>query len=283
MEFQVAGTGGHTVRGGQVPAVLAGGAELTVGGPMVTMKMLEDGEDRLVSFCAVAAGNPWILAGPAGAPTVELEDLAGKTIVDVANVGTATMTFLWLLAKVGIELSSVTLVPGSGDEAADVASVAAGTYDFALHSLHALAPYIVSGRLSISAELAGPTGAVPWSAYIARPERIAAMRSEFVAFVRAIARAQAFMAMEPAIFTAKLVSEAYPGYPLDGLVAGFDGYHASGVLAPSPAISRADFERFSALLVDVGWLQRAASFDILVDNSLADAAVHVLSKRERKA
>ena len=193
------------------------------------------------------------------------------------------MTFRWLLTRAGLAPDSVKLVPGCGDEAADVAAVTAGTYDFALHSLHALAPYIAEAQIGIAAELAGPTGAVPWSAYIARPERIATMRPAFAAFVRAIARAQAFMANGPAIVTAKLVADAYPGYPMDALVAGFGGYQASGVLAPSPAISRVDFERFSALLVDVGWLQRAASFDSLVDNSLANAAVQTFAKQEGTA
>ena len=273
VEFQTSSSGGDTVRGGQIPAVLAGDADLTVGGPMVTMKMAEDGEERLVSFCAVAAGNPWIIAGPAGAPTVTVGDLAGRTVVDIAEVGTATLCFRWLLAKAGLEGDSVTLVPGSGDEAADVAAVAAGTYDYALHSLHALAPSIAGGRLGLAADLAGATGFVPWSAYIARPERIAAARPAFAAFVRAIARAQAFMAKESAIHIAKLVTSAYPGYPLDAMTAGFDRYRVSGVLAPNPAISRVDFERFSALLADVGWLKRPASFDRLVDNSLADAAM----------
>ena len=89
------------MRGGQIPAFLSGVADLTVGVPMVTMNMLQDGEARLVSFCAVAAGNPWVLAAKPSPPQVAIGELAGKRIIDVANVGTATLAFRWLLKKAG--------------------------------------------------------------------------------------------------------------------------------------------------------------------------------------
>ncbi len=40
--FTRTASGGETIRGGQIPAVLSGEADLTIGGPMVTMKMLEE-------------------------------------------------------------------------------------------------------------------------------------------------------------------------------------------------------------------------------------------------
>ena len=99
--LQTAETGGATVRGGQIPAFHSGAADLTVGGPIVTMKMLQDGEARLVSFCAVAVGNPWVLAAKPSPPQVAIGELAGERIIDVANVGTATSAFRWLLKKAG--------------------------------------------------------------------------------------------------------------------------------------------------------------------------------------
>lgn len=273
--FQTSETGGATVRGGQIPAVLSGAADLTVGGPMVAMKMLQDGEARLVSFCAVAAGNPWVLAKRSGsAATLKaIADLKGKRVIDIANVGTATLAFRWLLQKAGLSEDDVTLVPGSGDHDADVAKVAAGEADYALHSLHALAPDIAERRLNVAADLSRATGGVPWSAYIARPERIAAMRPAFEAFTRAIAKAQRWIAEQPVQEIANLISRHYPDHSTAALAVGIEGYRASGVIADAPAISRADFERFSGLLVDVDWLDRDAPFADLVDNSLAEAAM----------
>ena len=277
--FQTAETGGATVRGGQIPAVLSGAADLTVGGPMVTMKMLQDGEARLVCFCAVAAGNPWVLAARPSSPQVAIGDLASKRIIDVANVGTATLSFRWLLQRAGLSEADVTLVPGSGDHDADVATVAAGEADYALHSLHALAPDVAASRLSVVADLSRATGAVPWSAYIARPERIAEMQPAFAAFVRAITRAQQWIAERPAEEVARLVAGHYPDHSIAALAVGMEGYRASGVIAEAPVILEADFERFSGLLVDVGWLDRDAPFADLVENSLAEAAIAARCRR----
>ncbi len=270
--FQTAETGGATVRGGQIPAVLSGAEDLTVGGPMVTMKMLQDGEARLVCFCAVASGNPWVLAAEPSSRQIAIGDLAGKRIIDIANVGTATLAFRWLLKKAGLGEADVTLVAGSGDHDADIATVAAGEADYALHSLHALAPDIAESRLSVVADLSRATGPVPWSAYIAKPERIAEMRPAFAAFTRAITRAQRWIAEGRAEEIARLVADHYPDRSVADLAVGIKGYRASGVIADAPMIREADFERFSGLLVDVGWLDRDAPFADLVDNSLAEAA-----------
>lgn len=270
--FQTAREGGHTVRGGQVPAVVAGHADLTVGGPMVAMKMLEDGEDRLVSFCAVANGNPWVLASAAPADGLTLAGLKGRSVVDVANIGTASMAFRWVAAKAGVSESEFDLRPGSGDEAADLEAVRRGEVDYALHSLHALAPTLAAGRLYLALDLAERTGTVPWSAYLARPERIAAHRTAFAGFVRAIGRAQHWMTTRPSSEIAALIAHAYPNYPLDALAFGLERYIASGLLPATPEIRREDFARFSQILQDIGWLREPASFERLVDNSLAESA-----------
>lgn len=273
VEFQTAAGGGHTVRGGQVPAVVEGRADLTVGGPMVAMRMLEDGEDRLVSFCAVANGNPWVLASADPGDKPALADLKNRLIVDVANVGTANMAFRWLAERVGLGEGDLDLRPGSGDEAADLEAVASGRIRYALHSLHALAPTLAAGRLHLALDLAPPTGVLPWSTYLARPERMATEPEAFAAFVRAIARAQHWMTTHPAEETARVVSFAYPDYPVEALALGLRRYITSGVLPEGPEIRAEPFDRFSTLLVDIGWLKRPASFGQLVETGPAEAAV----------
>jgi NitT/TauT family transport system substrate-binding protein len=267
VEFTTTNSGGHTVRGGQIPAVLSGEADLTIGGPMVTMKNHEEGGPALVSFCASVRSNPWFLASAHKLPDgFSLAHLAEARVIDIGNVGTATLTFRWLLEQVG--LANVTLIPGSGVEAGDIAMVKKGEADFALHSLHALSPYVASGELPWTYSLAGPTGGVPWSAYIARPERIAEKREAFAGFVRAIEEALSVISTAPVGELAGLVAAYYPDMDGETLVCALDGYRKAGVFAGGSVIERRDFEHFATLLKAIGWLGSVVPYDDLVDTSL---------------
>lgn len=263
--FTTSASGGHTVQGGQVPAVLRRDADLTLGGPMVVMKHFQQHGAELQCFCASVAANPWFLAAAQAQPDFKLHDLRGKRVLDVGNVGTATLTFRWLLAQHGLQ-HQVEVIAGSGDRAQDFAAVAAGDVDYALHAMHMLAPAIAAGELRSVASLATLCGKVPWSAYIARADVLAAKREAFAAFSRAVNQALAWMASHEAIELAMHVQRYYPGYPPEALIAGLAAYQQSQVFAPDSQIPQAEFNHFSQLLRDIGWLDpsQPVPYDALV-------------------
>ncbi|ALV94032.1 MULTISPECIES: ABC transporter substrate-binding protein [Pantoea] len=251
--FTTSATGGHTVQGGQVPAVLSRDADLTLGGPMVVMKHFQQHGAELQCFCASVAANPWFLAAAQAQPDFQLSDLRGKRVLDVGNVGTATLTFRWLLAQHGLQ-DQVELISGSGDQARDFAAVAAGEADYALHAIHMLAPAIAAGQLSSVSSLATLCGHVPWSAYIARADVLLEKASAFHAFSRAIEQALTWIATHDATALADRVQHYYPDYPRDALVTGLAAYQHAQVFAPGCVIPQHEFEHFSQLLSAIGWL-----------------------------
>lgn len=260
-------SGGHTVRGGQIPAVISGDADLTIGGPMVTMKNYEENGPALVSFCACVRGNPWFLASATAKATgFGISDIGTARVIDIGNVGTATMSFRWLLDKLG--LRNVTLIPGGGNEEEDIAAIEQGKADYAFHSLHALAPYVSAGRLPWTFSLAGVTGPIPWSAYIARPERMKDEPLAYAAFVRAIAKALVYIGRAPIDELARLIAPFYPGMDRSALICALDGYRSAGVFATDAMISRRDFDRFAAILKAMGWLRSSVPYDSLVEPGL---------------
>ncbi|WP_017799750.1 ABC transporter substrate-binding protein [Winslowiella toletana] len=272
IQFTTAESGGHTIQGGQVPAVITGEADLTIGGPMVMMKNYQQQGPQLMCFCAAVAANPWFLAAANSEPGFVPDALRGKRVIDVGNVGTATLSFNWLLNQHQLS-DQVTLIPGSGDQQADFAAVASGDYDYALHSMHALAPAVASGKLHCVASLAPLCGDMPWSAYIARRDVLQQKRPAFIAFTRAIAEAQQWLLSHDAAALAQQVQPWYADYPAAALVAGLDAYLHSGVFASGPDIARQDFEHFATLLTETGWLsaQIPVPYAALVDMSLVGA------------
>lgn len=263
-------SGGRTVQGGQIPAVVAGDADLTIGGPMVTMKMLEDGGPRLVSFCACVARNPWALVSGRPWPDFELGRLRGQRVLDISRIGTATLALNQLLTEAGLSPDDI-VTAGSGNEAADLEAVQDGRFEFGYLSLHALAPALAAGRLVWLAPLAGLMGPVPWSAYIARPETLVARAGDFAGFTRAIADALAWIVAQPATAVARLVADDYPDIPRNALAAAIGQYQAHDVLAATPRIARADFDRFAAILGGGGWLRGAPPYSALVETRFAEA------------
>jgi NitT/TauT family transport system substrate-binding protein len=263
-------SGGRTVRGGQIPAVLNGTADLAIGGPMVLMRMVEEGGQRAVAFCAAVAANPWVLVAGQPQPGFAVRALAGRQVCDIGRIGTASLAFAWLLRRHGV--AGVNVTPGSGDEAADIAAVAAGRVAYGLHSLHALGPAVAAGQLHVMADLARLTGPVPWSAYIARPDRLAAAPRAFDAFTRAIARAQGWMARRPPGEIAALVAPHYPDVPPAALLAAIGCYQAWGVFAAGPLIGRPAHEHFARILTEAGWLKAPVAYDDVVVTTHAGAA-----------
>ena len=253
VDFTTSASGGHTVQGGQVPAVLSRDADLTLGGPMVVMKHFQQQGAELQCFCASVAASPWFLAAAQAQPDFQLHDLRGKRVLDVGNVGTATLTFRWLLAQHGLQ-GQVELIAGSGEQARDFAAVAAGDVDYALHAMHMLAPAIAAGQLSSVSSLATLCGKVPWSAYIARADGLVAKADAFNAFSRAVEQALAWIASHDAVELAARVQRYYPGYPYDALITGLAAYQQSQVFAPCSQIPQTEFNHFSQLLSDIGWL-----------------------------
>ncbi len=253
--------------GGQIGPVVAGEADACVGGPMVTMKLQEQGHAGIVSFCGLVRRNPWIIAGRPG-ERFGLADLAGATLIDAGNVATARYCLEDALASAGLA-ERVVIEAGTGDAEAEFARVAREPGTYIHHSLHALGPALAEGRLGLGLSMASVMPAVPWSAYIARADAIAARPAPFAAFRRAIASALADLATRPAAEIAGAVAAHYPDYPREALELAIGSYRDFGCFAPDPRIAPAEMAAFATIMQRAGWLARAPDIAALLDPEIA--------------
>lgn len=277
VDFVWAKPGDYLAKSGQIPAVLSGEADFTVGGPMVTMKMFAEGTAHLVCFSALVRRNPWYLAARRPEPDFTWPGLAGKKVLDVGAITTATLSFRWVLRQHG--LSDVDFAETGKPEAESFEAFLAGDGDYVFHSLHALGPYLASGQLHLVAPMAEAHGDVPWSAYIALPQTLAGREADIEAFLRAMARALAWVEVASPEEIVSLVSPDYPGYPVAGLRLAIAEYKAIGVWAPDPVIPAADFDRFRGLLMDMGWFDKPVAYNDLVAHEPARRASSAISTR----
>jgi len=278
VEFVWADRSDGLAHSGQVPAVERGEADLTIGGPMVTMRKQADEGKRIVNFCAAVRANPWYLVARQPEPDFRLAHLAGKTVVDMANITTATLCFNWVLTRLGIA-DQVLVVSGSGDETSDLAAFRTGQADYLLHSLHVLGPLLASGELAPVQDMATPTGPVPWSAYIALPETIQNRRDEFLAFTSAMDSALQWMSQHSGAEIAQVVSANYPNHPLPTLTDSIVLYLGLGLWPDNARIPRDDFEHFRSILFESGWLNTVVPYEDQVDTDLVSEVTAARSSR----
>jgi len=276
VQFVWADPGNYLAKSGQIPAVLKGEADFTIGGPMVTMKMQAEGTANLVNFCAVVQKNPWFLVAREPVDAFEWSMLEGKTILDIGAITTATFSLRWILKQEGVTANIIETGEG---EATAMDAFIAGKGDYAFHSLHAFGPYIADGEVFVAKDLASRNGDVPWSAYIALPKTLEERKADIEAFMLAITRAQQWLASASVAEIAALVAPDYPDYPGAGLIEAIDRYKAMGLWPTDPLISRADFERFRGMLIDVGWFSTAVPYEDQVPASLARDAIATLAGR----
>ncbi len=258
--------GGDTVAGGQIPSVLDGSADLAIGGPMVTMKLAEDGQ-RLASFAAAVRSNPWVVLGRNPAPGFALADLAGHRVFDIAKIGTAGFIFDAVMAEQGISAERVEPATAASPE-----DFLASDMGFAIHHLHAAAPLMAEGRLHALCSLAGATGGVPWSAYIARPDAIAARPQAYAAFTRAIKQALEWLAKAEAGRVAETVAPAFPDLAPEVTARIVAFYRAAGLWPRDHRIPAGDMLRFGRLLQASGWIRDLPDPAALTCDLLAEAA-----------
>jgi NitT/TauT family transport system substrate-binding protein len=267
VQLQRSPGGGHSAMGGQIGPVVEGEADACVGGPMVTMKLQEQGHTGIVSFCALVRRNPWVIAGRLG-ESIDLAALSGATLIDAGNVATARYCLEDALAAAGLA-GQVAIEAGTGDLEADIARVPAAPRTFIHHSLHALGPALAEGRLGLALAMAPVMPAVPWSAYIARADAIGARPALFAAFRRAIGSALEDLAARPAEAIADAVAVHYPDYPRAALALAIGRYRDIGCFAPDPLIAQAEMAAFAAIMLRAGWLARPPDIAALLDPEIA--------------
>ncbi len=249
---------------GQWDLLVSGSADLAIGGPMRSMRLLEDGY-RLVSFAAAVSTSPWVLIGHSEAAAVPTpQEVVGRTLLDDPDVATARLCLRGLLAAgggAGHQPLKISMCPRS----AIVRRIAAGSASLGLVPYEAIADSAERDRVRVVAELATWIGRVPWSSYQALPQLLDRRRVEVAAFADAIEEALPIIAVEPREHIADLVAPWFPRLERATLEAAIGSYQRIGVWATTTTVPRDEFDRFGSLLRSAGWLREMPPYEELVE------------------
>jgi hypothetical protein len=100
-----------TVRNGVARALLAGGADVGLSGPLRALGALDRGEGRLVCVAEVNSRVGFFLLGRAPAHDFGWRDLAGRRVLVFAEAPTPRLCLEYLLERHGVRPGAVELTP----------------------------------------------------------------------------------------------------------------------------------------------------------------------------
>jgi NitT/TauT family transport system substrate-binding protein len=238
-----------------------GAADIAIGGPMRSMKLLEEGR-RILTFAAAVAGSPWVLVGPADIGNLELADLVGCELLDDREIATARLCIQGLLRLAGHDPGGVRLTTMPGAELRRRLGTGEGT--LALMPMERALGLVAKTDLHVVQELGRWTGPLPWSAYQALPETMARRGSQLAAYRDAIGDALRLIQEAPVEDLARLTRDWFVGVEEGQLENALRAYRRMGVWAPMPEIPEQDFRRFTGLLSAAGWLKEEPRYADLV-------------------
>jgi ABC-type nitrate/sulfonate/bicarbonate transport system substrate-binding protein len=120
-------------------------------------------------------------------------------------------------------------------------------------------------------------GSSPWSVYYGTAERVTRRRSECVALMRALHRAQRWMTGRETCELAELVCRHFPNAAPEQVFAVVAAYRRQRLWCAEPRINHSALGRWSAILVAAGWLRRPVDARELVDDEIPFEAMRGVS------
>jgi len=249
--------------------VLDGTADVCWGGPMRVMQAYAQAPDcDLVHFAEVVTRDPFLLLGRVPRPGFTLRDLPGLRIGTVSEVPTPWMCLQEDLRRAGIAPARMHRV-ADRTMADNVAALRRGELDV----VQVFEPYAAAleadgaGSVWYAAANRGPTS---YTTFYTRRAMLRDRRTELHRMVRAIYRAQQFVAKSDAAAIADAIAGFFPETGRDLLAAACRRYQALGIWGTTPILPRAGYDRLLSGLVSGGFVSPGTPFEIAVDNYLAE-------------
>lgn len=251
--------------------LFTGTVDVCWGGPMRVMETYQLRPDcDLVSFAEVVTRDPFLLVGRGARPGFSPADLLGLKLASVSEVPTPWMCLQEDVRRAGADPTRIARI-GDRGMADNVAALRRGDIDV----VQLFEPY-VSELLEDPAYhvwyAQADRGPTSYTTFYARRPTLTARRDELLRMVRAIAKTESWVASASGADIAAQIESYFPTVPPTRLIAACARYKSLDIWGTTPILPRAGYDRLRASLVSGGFVAPGTSFEVAVDNSLAEAA-----------
>jgi NitT/TauT family transport system substrate-binding protein len=267
----------YSPRASETPdRLLTGEADLAVTGPMRTYVAADQRMPRrLLNIAEVNSRDGFFLLARQPAEPFRWPDLVDQRVILFAEAPTPFMCLLDVLRRHGVDPQGITFVHGLQVPDA-LEAFRAGKADY-LQTAQPMAEELIrDGAAHLAAAMGEAVGHVPYTAFVVTPEFRAAQPNLCQRAVTALSRAQRWMVSQEPQAIADLIAPDFPAIPRPLIGKVVARYQEMGMWPRQPVLAREPFERLGRILVSGGLIRRAASYETIVDNTFAEAAVGAL-------
>jgi NitT/TauT family transport system substrate-binding protein len=252
--------------------LMDGTVDVCWGGPMRVMETYQKAPGcDIVSFAEVVTRDPFLLMGREPRPAFRLTDLQSVTLATVSEVPTPWMCLQHDLRLAGIDPGTIKRVQGQTmaenmvalkESKVDVIQVFEPFPSLLLANKEAHVWYEAANR--------GPTS---YTTFYARRGLLATRRDELLRMVRAIHRTEKWVAAASGADIAAAIAGYFGDLKRPILAAACTRYKALHIWNDTPVLPRAGYARLRDGLISGGFVSPGATFEMAVDNSLAEQVV----------
>ncbi len=253
-------------------ALINGTADIGWGGPMRVNAGYRDvpGAD-FKCFAEVVTKDPFFLVTREPRAPFNAADLVGLTLASVSEVPTPWLCLQHDVRLAGADPARIERI-ATRSMADNAQALLAGEVDV----VQVFQPY-VEELVEQGCHIwyaAADRGLCSYTTLYARDAVMQAKRPEFVKMVRALWRTLQWVQGVDATALAEAAAPYFPALPLPRLIAICARYKALGIWGETPVLPRTGYQRLLDSMVSAGFVSPGTPYEVAVDNSLADEAMH---------
>ena len=255
-------------------ALISGEADIGLMGTEAAIYVYNEGrEDHAVIFGQLTqrAGN--FLVAREEISDFAWDDVRGRTIIGGRPGGMPQMVLEYVLhlhgIEPGVDVEIITNLAFTTTAGAFVGGIGDFTAEFDPSALE----IEKSGHGNVVTGLANYTGAIPYTVYMANRSFIEANPDIIQRFTNAVRRGQQWVVDHSSEEVARVIAPFFPHSDLEDLAFIVNRYQAQDTWLYNPLVDVAGFYLLQDIMEHGGELMRRVSFDALVDNSFAEAAL----------
>ena len=260
----------RTASGGvtSADALLEGTVEISLGGLMRSLDLVDRGKGLLPHFAEVNSRNGFFLLSREPRPDFQWADLAGKTVISFAEAPTPWQCMLTVLRRNGVDPGGVTIrrdLPA----AQAVVAFRAGSADFLEQGQPVVEQLLAEGAAHLVASMGDATGPVPFSSYMTTPRFLREDRETVRGFTRALFQAQRWMAARDPADIADLIAPSFADIDPEIRRRVVERYQRQGTWPGDPILRQPGYEALQRILLDGGFIRSPHRYEDLVDTTVA--------------
>lgn len=218
------------------------------------------------------------LVGRQPEPDFDWSQLEGKTILPGRKGGVPYMALEYVVKSKGLTPGEDVIFDDSIKFEAMTGAFTAGTGDYVTMFEPTASMIEAEGKGYIVASVGEEAGEIPYTAYFASKELIEKDPALIQHFTNAIYKGQQWVATHTPEEIAKAIAPSFPDTDEALLATVARRYQEIGAWSTDPIMKESSFDLLQTVMTSAGELDQKASYDKVVNNSFAKAAVEALGK-----